>query len=303
MDEFDFDLTTMITDLPESDEKRKQAVLVVMTGPTSGQVIFLESKNEWSVGRAAENDLSFPEVSVSRNHCVIKFSELGFWSITDLKSSNGTWLNGNRIQTGRLKSEDKIQLGSQIILKFVFQDELETSFQKEMYDSATKDSLTGLHTKRYFLEHLETEFQYHQRKNRPLSVVIGDIDFFKKVNDTYGHLAGDLILRETGKLLIKRLRKGDIGARYGGEEMIFFLRDANLDGAKVFAEQLRALIEAHVFEYESQRIPITISLGCATFSDSNFANPTDLIKAADEFLYEAKKSGRNRVCSKMKDSK
>lgn len=303
MDEFDFDLTTMITDLPESDEKRKQAVLIVMAGPTSGQVIFLESKNEWSIGRSPENDLSFPEVSVSRNHCVIKFSDRGIWSITDLKSSNGTWLNGNRIETGHLKSDDKIQLGSQITLKFVFQDELETSFQKEMYDSATKDSLTGLHTKRYFLEHLETEFQYHQRKSRPLSVVIGDIDFFKKVNDTYGHLAGDLILKETGKLLIKRLRKGDIGARYGGEEMIFFLRDANLEGAEVFAEQLRKLIETHHFEYESQKIPITISLGCATFSDSNFENPTDLIKAADEFLYEAKKSGRNRVCSKMKDSK
>ena len=303
MDEFDFDLTTMITDLPESEEKRKQAVLIVMTGPTSGQVIFLESKNEWSIGRAPDNDISFQEVSVSRNHCLIKFSEVGVWSITDLDSSNGTWLNGNRVQNGRLKSEDKIQLGSQITLKFVFQDELETSFQKEMYDSATKDSLTGLHTKRYFLEHLETEFQYHERKKRPLYVVIGDVDFFKKVNDTYGHLAGDFILRETGKLLIKRLRKGDIGARYGGEEMIFFLRDADLEGAKVFAEQLRTLIENQSFEYESQKIPITISLGCATFSNSNFTSATDLIKSADQFLYEAKQSGRNRVCPKTKDQK
>jgi diguanylate cyclase (GGDEF)-like protein len=303
MEEFDLDLTTMITDLPESKKKKKKAVLVVMTGPTSGRVVFLESKSTWSLGRSTENDLSFPEISVSRNHCLIEFSESGIWTVRDLGSSNGTWINGNRIETQTLKGEDKIQLGSQTALKFVYQDELESTFQKEIYDSATKDSLTGLHTKRYFLEHLEAELQYHRRKKGPLSIVIGDIDFFKKVNDTYGHLAGDFVLKETGKLLTKRLRKGDVGARYGGEELIFFLRDTNLEGALVFAEQTRNLIEEHRYQYEGRDIPITISLGCATFYDSNFSTALELIKAADEYLYQAKQSGRNRVCPEMREKK
>jgi diguanylate cyclase (GGDEF)-like protein len=131
---------------------------------------------------------------------------------------------------------------------------------------------------------------------------MADVDFFKKVNDTYGHMAGDHILREMGRLMMGILRKGDLGGRYGGEEVIFFLRETPLPGAVSFAERVRKIVESHPFIHEGKKIPITISMGVATSVGDNFSSPDSLIKAADEFLYKAKQSGRNRVVSLMSQS-
>ncbi|MDB5038877.1 MAG: domain/GGDEF domain protein, partial [Bacteriovoracaceae bacterium] len=171
----------------------------------------------------------------------------------------------------------------------------EAAFQKELYESATRDNLTCLHSKRFFSEQLEMEFNHHRRTNRPLSLVLLDIDHFKKVNDTHGHPGGDLVLKQLGTLLLNILRKGDAAGRYGGEELIFSLRETPLAGAKIFAERLRRLIETHSFIYEGKRIPVTASFGAATFTNLNYKNAAELVKVADEYLYKAKKGGRNRV--------
>lgn len=266
-----------------------------MTGPTAGQTVYLESKDKWSIGRSTECDLVFQEASVSRNHCNLVYLGEEKWSLQDLGSSNGTWVEGERVKEHELKNGDKFQLGSNIVLKFVLQDEVEAAFQRELYESATKDSLTGLFSKRYFLEQLDVEFNFHKRTSKALSLVLADIDHFKKINDGLGHLAGDMVLREIGRILNNVLRKGDVGGRYGGEEMVFLLRETPLSGAEIFAERLRELIENHSFIYEGKKVPVTISLGAATYTQENFRTPTELIKSADSFLYKAKKSGRNRV--------
>ncbi len=296
----DLDNTTAIASIDQNEEAKakRQAVLIVMTGPTTGQTIYLESKDLWAIGRGTTCDLVLQEASVSRNHCQISFRE-GKWFLQDLKSSNGTWINGERIDERMLTSGDKVQLGSQIIVKFVLQDELEAQFQRELYESATKDSLTGLYSKRYFSDQLDIEFNFHRRTKKPLSVLVCDLDHFKKVNDTYGHLGGDMVLRDMGRLVGNILRKGDLAGRYGGEEFIFLLRETPLPGAVTFADRVRKIVETHPFVFESKKIPVTISIGVATFTEGNYDTMTELIKAADEFLYKAKQGGRNQVVSLM----
>jgi diguanylate cyclase (GGDEF)-like protein len=123
---------------------------------------------------------------------------------------------------------------------------------------------------------------------------MADLDFFKNINDSFGHLAGDFVLKETGRIILNVLRKGDIAVRYGGEEIVFILRETALPGARIFAERLRELIANHHFYFEGKKIQVTISLGIATSTQGNFNRPEDLIAQADHFLYQAKKSGRNR---------
>jgi two-component system cell cycle response regulator len=296
-DESDSDLTTAITKLDGSHELQTQrlAVLLVMTGPSTGQTIYLETKDHWVIGRGTGCDIVLQENSVSRQHCDVIFDPKGHWLVKDLKSSNGTWVNGQKISKHVLESGDKIQLGSSIIVKFVLQDELEAAFQKELYESATRDSLTGLCSKRFLMEQLDVEFNFHRRTKKPLSVIMCDIDFFKKINDTHGHLGGDQVLKELGQLILQILRKGDLAGRYGGEEIIFLLRETPLSGALVFAERVRKLVESHPFVYEGKKISVTVSMGMATVLQDNYSSPDLLIKAADDFLYKAKQAGRNRV--------
>ena len=299
-DESDIDLTTAITKLPSQSETNPQrhAVLMVLSGPSTGQTIYLETKDRWILGRGTACDVVLQENSVSRQHCELTFEPNGMWSAKDLDSSNGTWINGQKISRQALQSGDKVQLGSQIIVKFILQDELEAAFQKELYESATRDSLTGLCTKRFFMEQLDVEFNFHRRMKKPLSIIMCDIDFFKRINDTYGHLGGDYVLKELGRQIGIVLRKGDLAGRYGGEEIIFFLRETPLAGALSFAERIRKIIESHSFTFEAKKIAVTVSMGIATVLQENYSSPQQLIQAADEYLYKAKQSGRNRVvCS------
>jgi diguanylate cyclase (GGDEF)-like protein len=296
-DESDTDLTTAITKLDGSHDLQTQrlAVLLVMTGPSTGQTIHLETKDHWVIGRGTGCDIVLQENSVSRQHCDVVFDPKGHWIVKDLNSSNGTWVNGQKVSRHALESGDKIQLGSSIIVKFVLQDELEAAFQKELYESATRDSLTGLCSKRFLIEQLDVEFNFHRRTKKPLSVIMCDIDFFKKINDTYGHLGGDQVLKELGQQISQILRKGDLAGRYGGEEIIFLLRETPLTGALVFAERVRKLVESHSVFYEGQKISVTVSMGLATALQDNYPSADLLIKAADELLYKAKQAGRNRV--------
>ena len=158
------------------------------------------------------------------------------------------------------------------------------------------DGLTQIHNKRYLFESLERECIRARRHARDLSVVMFDIDFFKKINDQYGHLAGDHVLRELARIVQERTRRDEVFARYGGEEFTIVLPETSLEGATALAQTIRERVEAHEFVFQSERIPMTISLGCAKL-DANDRSAQDLIQRADEKLYEAKRLGRNRVCS------
>jgi len=299
MENDDHDATTSIAPIvslrnTEIVSKREPSI-IVMSGPTAGQTIKLSSRSLWKVGRSTDSDLVLQDASISRSHAEFHGHDEQ-WELIDLNSSNGTFVNGERIQRKNLTTDDKIQFGSNTVLKYVIQDDSEVNLQNELYESATKDSLTGLFSKRYFIEQLDVEFNFHRRTKKPLSLVIADLDYFKKVNDTYGHLGGDFVLKETGRIIQNVLRKGDVAGRYGGEELIFLLRETPLQGAKIFAERLRELVASHHFFYEGKKIQVCLSLGASTSTQGNFKNPQELIAQADTFLYQAKNSGRNRVC-------
>ncbi len=278
--------------LIRAQTRRDRAYLIVLAGENLGQM-FPIREAETVIGRAADASVRLKDDGVSRRHARI-LNKDGEVMVEDMKSANGTLLNGQRVDRAELQDGDKIQVGSTTILKFTYADRLEEDFQQKMYEAALHDGLTRAYTKRYFLDRMPTEIAYARRHSTPLSLLMLDVDHFKKVNDTHGHPAGDYVLVLLAQLISSALRTEDIFARYGGEEFLVLCRGASVDNAALLAERLRARIETAAFEYQETPIPVTISIGVALYVDQPDA-ATKLIAAADAALYEAKRGGRNRV--------
>jgi two-component system cell cycle response regulator len=275
----------------------RQAYFIVINGRAVGKMFKLAGAG-MVIGRHAQNEIVVDDEGVSRQHASVERNALGF-VIVDNNSTNGVFVNGQRITRHMLADGDKVQLGSSAILKFSFQDEVEERAQKQLYDSATRDGLTNCYNKKYFADQLKTEFAFYFRHNDPLSLSLFDIDFFKKLNDGYGHQAGDYVLKNLAALVQKALRTEDIFARYGGEEFGIIFKSTDAEKAFLVMERIRRNIENHEFIYEEKRLPVTVSIGIATLHKQNFPNPKALVKAADDFLYQAKGKGRNRTESAL----
>lgn len=285
---------TVVTAIPDWEkEKEKHAYVVFLSGPLMGKILLLEEKTI-VIGRGADVDVPINDLGISRHHLHIGYSK-GKTTIKDLGSTNGTYLNGQRIEEAILKDGDKIQVSSSTIMKYAYQDKVENIFHEELYKMAVVDALTGAYNKRYFEERLREEFSYCLRNQVPLSLVMFDIDHFKLVNDTYGHPAGDYILSHTSTLARSIIRNEDLIARFGGEEFMIVLKTTDSAGALMLAERLRRLIDETTFEFEGKKIHVTISIGIATLSGQNIADWEAMIKMADTLLYESKHGGRNRV--------
>jgi len=270
-----------------------KACLIVIRGRSVGQLLELE-KLPAVVGRSPDIELMIDDVAVSRRHAQIDQGNEGF-SVQDLGSTNGLFVNGVRVQRQLLHDGDRIQVGTTTILKFCFQDEVEASFQKTLYDSATRDSLTSLYNRRFFLDTLDIDFAYSFRNETALSLLLLDLDHFKEINDTYGHSAGDSVLRETSGLIQKGLRTEDVAARHGGEEFAVLLRYTDAPHAYAIAERIRQSIEEHRFEHEGLVMHVTASIGLASLEARCYRSWQGLVEAADSFLYRAKEQGRNRT--------
>ena len=166
----------------------------------------------------------------------------------------------------------------------------------KLRELAIRDELTGLHNHRYFQDQLEQELTRCRRFKHPLSLLLLDLDFFKKVNDTYGHPAGDHVLREVGKTLTGLVRLSDTVARYGGEEFAIILPETSTSGGKVLAQRVRRGIEQLQISFDKQPIPITVSIGLAsTDTADETRSKAEIISKSDQALYKAKQEGRNRV--------
>jgi diguanylate cyclase (GGDEF)-like protein len=289
---------TVIQGIPKiapSSEKR-QASLIVISGGSAGK-IFRLSREPMTIGRAKDCEISIDDEGISRRHARLQQDNFGNVTIEDLGSTNGTYINGTRINQQALRDGDKVQVGSITILKFSFQDSLEEAFFENQYRQATFDALTGLYNKKMLLERLEKEFLFSLRNNRLLSLVMFDLDHFKRINDTHGHPAGDHVLKTLAQIMLKNLRQEDFLARFGGEEFVLMLRDLDEVRCHTLAERLRRSVEKHHFEWDNRRIPVTISMGIATLREGNFRDGADMLRVADEYLYKAKRNGRNCVAS------
>jgi two-component system cell cycle response regulator len=185
------------------------------------------------------------------------------------------------------------QLSSMIRIKFL-QDELKQHFA-ELERLASTDPLTGMFNRRLLFIRLEQELARVKRVSADLCLAYLDIDHFKHINDTYGHLAGDEILRRLSRVMNTVLRKSDVMARMGGEEFLIMLPDTGEEGARYIAERLRAVISETLFDFEGQQIPVTVSFGVVHAGPENDDEPDDLVRKADQALYYSKHHGRNRV--------
>ena len=286
---------TVVTVISKISEKpvSKQACLVVIYGVDLGKKHELYEA-QMIIGRSSKADIQIDQESVSRSHARITHGE-GHFRIVDLGSTNGTFVNDVAVDEKVLKDGDLIKIG-RTIFKYLAGSNIENAYHEEIYRLTTVDGLTQIYNKRYFMEALDWELSRCRRYARALSLVMFDIDHFKQVNDSFGHLAGDYVLKALAEIIKGRIRREDVLARYGGEEFAVVLPEIDLAGATALAEKIRKLVEVHAFVFEKAPIPLTVSLGVAAL-DEKVASSDDFIKVADERLYRAKEAGRNRVAS------
>ena len=293
----DSDIKTRITPLEDlradKSDKGEDCLVVIYTSDARqfGKRHVLNSAG-LSLGRGSENTVVLENDSVSRRHCRIE-RKVRSWVVLDNDSTNGTYVNDEQVKEYQLRRGDQVKVGD-TILKFLSGSDVEAQYHETIYKMTIIDGLTGANNKRFLLESLEREIPRARRHQRPLSLAMLDIDYFKTVNDSFGHLAGDYVLKELANLVRTRLRPDDILARYGGEEFSIALPETPRDGAVRISEDLRELVEKRRFVFEGESIPVTVSIGIAQLEER--WDVLAFLKSADEKLYEAKRSGRNRVC-------
>ncbi|MGC4089122.1 MAG: GGDEF domain-containing protein [Polyangiaceae bacterium] len=276
--------------------RAERALLLRMDGVQAGSVIAVDHL-PCTVGRHPTNTLRIDEDSISRHHARIVRDDQGFW-VEDLGSRNGSFVGGERIQRQRLQDGAWITFGTQVSFRFTVTDLREERLLRRLYESSTRDALTGAYNRAHFDERLRSEIAFAARHKTEASLVLLDIDHFKRVNDTYGHQAGDMVLKELVTLSQRSLRTEDVFARFGGEEFGVILRGINLRGASRLGERLRMALELTPLEFEGATIKVTLSAGCASMACcSEPATPDEIIRVADRRLYAAKSGGRNRVIS------
>jgi two-component system, cell cycle response regulator len=283
----DYDSNTRVTALakPHSAASEHGCLVVIYAAAHAdlGRRYVLD-KSVTSVGRGRDNDIVLPSDCVSRRHSRIE-RRGGEDVIVDLASTNGTYINDEAkpVRERRLQRGDQIRIGD-IIFKYLSGSDIELQYHEIVFRMAVTDGLTNLANRKQLDTILSEEIPRARRHGRELSLLMLDIDHFKRINDTHGHLTGDSVLRPTDRL-----------GRYGGEEFCAILPETSLGSAGRIAEELRALVEGYAFFSEDKEIRVTMSAGVGALREG--MQPDDLYRAADEKLYEAKRTGRNRVCS------
>jgi diguanylate cyclase (GGDEF)-like protein len=287
---------------PPSDPRtlvRDRGVLVRLDGDAGGEVLSL-TRAPTVLGRSARAQVHISEPSVSREHARVLY-EYGAYFIEDGKSQNGTFVAGRKIQRSELRDGDLIQLGQRATYRFALMDETQERVMRRLYESSMKDPLTGADNRRLLDARLVEEVAFARRHATALSIILFDIDFFKNVNDRYGHPGGDEVLKAVASVIRGELRTEDVFARYGGEEFAVVLRDTNLKDAAMVAERIRDRVSKTVIPLSGINVVVTISGGCASLAclpPLDDGGTVELVEAADQRLYVAKREGRNRVFSR-----
>lgn len=289
---------------PERQLRDLRPALVFLSGELIAVPIPLE-REEVILGRALEADVRVNDAKVSRRHAKINAvaNETNGqieYVLSDMGSRNGIYVNGVKVDRETLSNGDKITVGEHI-LRFELLDEIDREYQRQIHRLITHDDLTGLLSSRSFFSELRRESARAKSEDRELCVLVMDVDHFKLVNDTYGHLTGSKTLEEIGQCIIGIMRSGDAASRFGGEEFSAFLLDADLAQGLIAAERIRSAIEKTEFSVIRHGKPeekhhVTISIGVASFP-ADSSDPIELVEIADSALYRAKREGRNRVCA------
>ncbi len=285
--------STDISGPPTAPSIVDRAVLLRMDGVQAGQIVGLE---QWpfTVGRHLTNHLRIDEDSISRFHArIIRNGDE--YSVEDMGSRNGTFVAGKRVTRAKLEHDSWLQFGPRVSFRFSMTDVREERLLRKLYESSTRDALTGAYNRLHFEERLRAEVAYAIRHRTQASLVLIDLDHFKRVNDTYGHPGGDAVLKRACEACTRALRTEDVFARFGGEEFAVVLRGIELKGATRLGDRLRAAVANEVVDHEGRQIKITLSAGAASMACCGSPSAEELIAIADRRLYLAKQQGRNRI--------
>jgi diguanylate cyclase (GGDEF)-like protein len=274
-----------------------RATLTVMSGREAGRVIALEGTT-MVLGRDPESDIWIEDSGVSRKHARIGRGPDGGFYVQDLDSTNGSFVGMLRVRVAELSSGDYVQLGPGFMMRFALTDDAEESLQRQLYESSVRDPLTGAFNRKYLADRLVSEVSHARRTGGALALLMIDLDHFKDVNDRYGHLRGDEVLRTSATRLGRLVRADDVLARFGGDEFVVLARDNDSIAARALADRLRRSIEELTFELPTETVSVTASIGVASLAELEpFDEPFALVALADQRLYGAKLKGRNVVCS------
>ena len=272
------------------------ATLTCLSQPRLGMVFNL-NRGKTVIGRSEDADVHLAVAAVSRRHALVTEQD-GTYILTDLGSTNGTYCRGQKVDGPVvLRSRDTVELGDKVVLRFALRDILEERMRAELYARATRDPLTCAPNREYFDERLDSEWPWATRHRRSCALLMLDLDHFKRINDEWGHPAGDRVLCEFVRIIQAELRREDLCGRLGGEEFAVLCRSTEAEGAAAVAERLRERVEQHEFTWHDERLPVTVSIGIALSSETDISTIDQLKQRADERLYEAKRNGRNRVVS------
>ena len=277
---------------PESE-----ADIILISHPESqrlGSRYRLSPGSVLEIGRSSSVGVSLPEVlSISRKHARLRYAG-PVVTIEDLGSTNGTYINGVPVhQRAVLKSGDRFQTAA-VHFKFLHEQDVESAYHLAIYELVARDGLTEIFNKRKYEEEVQREFARAVRHRRPLSLVIFDLDEFKQINDSYGHLCGDFVLKRVASVARELTRPEEVLARVGGDEFVILVPETGISGAETLARKLRDRIEQLDHHYGDLPISIACSFGVAELSP-DMSTPHDLYRAADSALLLAKRGGRNRV--------
>jgi diguanylate cyclase (GGDEF)-like protein len=294
--EHDTDISRL-TDLGtpgETDVRRDRAILLRMDGVDAGEVFTLEL-DTMRIGRHPMTEVTVRDDGVSRVHARIH-REGTLWFVEDQESTNGTFVQGERVEQAVLHDGDTLQIGPRATFRYSLVDSRQEAVLRDLYESSRLDALTGVFNRKHFQERLQNELASAERRQMPISLIMFDLDHFKQVNDTFGHPAGDAVLKHVASLVKQRLRGSDLLARVGGEEFAVLLRGADLRTAARVGERMRVSVATKPVFFVGQSIPVSISVGCAAV-ESTEESAASLVGTADRRLYAAKNGGRNRVVS------
>jgi diguanylate cyclase (GGDEF)-like protein len=245
------------------------------------------------IGRGTDCGIQIDDHAVSRRHARIEPAGRTHRAV-DLESTNGTFVNGVPAARQELEDGDYLRVGNRIY-RYLAGGNVEAEYHEEIYRLAIIDALTEIPNKRYLLEFLGRELARAGRHQRPLALLLFDIDRFKGINDGHGHLAGDYVLSDLAAIVRPVIRTEELFARYGGEEFAVVLPECTAEAAAVVAERIRALVESHPFRFQGNALRVTISVGVAVADGGEPPAACELVQRADAKLYEAKNGGRNRV--------
>jgi diguanylate cyclase (GGDEF)-like protein len=276
---------------------KDRATLTVLAGINAGQVFALDGTDH-TIGRGTEADVWIEDGGVSRRHARISCRSDGRYFVEDLGSTNGTFVANARVDVCEIRPGDRVQVGPHVTLRFAITDDAEEELQRRLYESSTRDGLTRVYNRRYFSERLTAEVAYSRRHRVKLSVLLLDLDNFKNTNDTYGHLAGDMVLRLVSAQMQRLIRVEDLLARYGGEEFVILARSTGKTEAARLAERIRDSIRELDIPIGDRSLKVTMSIGVAALPDvAPDGGPYEIIALADARLYKAKADGKDRVCA------